>query len=135
MSRTPLSWEPARDGDRFCAPACGRGCTHDEYKKAVNDAKALADQLGPDWSPEVWENGGWHYRATSPCGRWKVSPSYGGAYTAFIGERGPGGIWVGNGKTPAKAIEKALEEAQDSIARLSSYIDNPPAFLADKRGR
>ena len=56
-----LSWKPKRKGEVYCAPACGRGCTHAEYLKAQKLAKKLAKQLGGGFKPVVWENMGWHW--------------------------------------------------------------------------
>jgi hypothetical protein len=137
MSRTSLDWVPVKDGDRFCAPACGRGCTAQQYDTAVAKADALAARLGPGWEAVVWENLGWHHKAVSACGRWKVHPSHGSGYIAFIGDKGPGGNWTGFGKTPAAAIRAALKAAKVYIDELLTYTENPPAFLAEehKRGR
>lgn len=55
-------WKAVRKGGTYCAPACGRGCTHDEYVKALqkgkNALKLLKNKEG--WKVRVWENLGWH---------------------------------------------------------------------------
>lgn len=32
-------------------------------KEATEAAAKLAEELGPGWKPEVWENLGWHHKA------------------------------------------------------------------------
>jgi hypothetical protein len=61
VKRRQLSWRPVRNGAVFCAPACGRGCTHAEYVHAISNAAVVAKTLGPGWKPHVWENLGWFY--------------------------------------------------------------------------
>ncbi|MDD2892552.1 MAG: hypothetical protein PHF20_01365 [Halothiobacillaceae bacterium] len=55
-------WVPVRDGNVFCAPACGAGCKYSDYQHAVNAAQAMINMLGHGWKPDIWENMGWHYR-------------------------------------------------------------------------
>ena len=56
-------WIPERNGEIYCSPACGRGCTFQEYELAMYNAGALCKLMGAGWSPRVWENLGWHYTA------------------------------------------------------------------------
>ena len=59
-------WIPVLDGKIYCSPACGRGCTLDEYDRAVADAGKLVSLLrGNGWKAVIHENLGWHYKATS----------------------------------------------------------------------
>ena len=62
---TTLSWKAKRNGNTYCAPACGRGCTHAEYRKANRMADALVKkcekEAGGKWEKRVHENLGWHY--------------------------------------------------------------------------
>lgn len=55
-------WQAVRKGKTYCAPACGRGCTHNEYLGALRLGKAtlklLKNPFG--WKVRVWENLGWH---------------------------------------------------------------------------
>lgn len=114
-----LSWKPRRIGDRYCAPACGNGCTHQEYTEATEKAKALAFICGNGWKPDVWENLGWHYRVISPCGRIKLYPGY----TAFLSPKGDiGGEFCEHGKTPRSAIQNTLKVAKARIAYYNSLI-------------
>lgn len=57
-------WTPIRDGDVFCAPACGHKCKHADFELATASAAALVAELGEGWLPRVWENGGWNFSAT-----------------------------------------------------------------------
>lgn len=84
MARNKLSWRPVREGDRFCAPACGRGCTHAEYVDALTKAAAVVKSLGPGWKPVVSENLGWYYSVEHVSGM-KVHCSAGPSYWADIG--------------------------------------------------
>lgn len=57
--------KPIADGERYCSPRCGFGCSRAGFDRATDEARLLATRLGGAWKPEVWENGGWHYRATN----------------------------------------------------------------------
>ena len=56
------NWTPKLDGQIFCSPACGRGCTLKQFNEANTSAKNLAKKLGPNWRPVTWENLGWHWK-------------------------------------------------------------------------
>lgn len=129
----PLSWKPVRRGAIYCAPACGHGCTHAEFKAATAKAKTLCALLSQQsvkgWKPRVWENLGWHYAAISPCGRIKVHPLDAGwsGYTAFIGyPESPGGTWTGQAPTPLNAVKKAAAAAKDFLSQIQATIHNLP---------
>src|SRR5690349_6910567 len=86
LQQRSLSWKPKASGDRYCAPACGRGCTRAEYDTAVSNATALVKQMrGTSWCPVVFENMGWHWRAIS--GPVQVYPSHDGRFWVMIGGR------------------------------------------------
>ena len=98
------------------------------YELAVRSAQGLANYLGEDqWEPVVRENNGWHWRAISKCGRWKLSPNiYEGlpqSFTAFLGEPGRGGVWAANGKTPEDAIAAVTEKALEEITFKAGLLD------------
>jgi len=64
--RTSKRWQPIRDGDKYCAPACGAGCTYDQYEWAKQCGHALVAMLDSNnFKPRIWENLGWHYSATT----------------------------------------------------------------------
>lgn len=118
------STDPVARGDRYCSPACGRGCTKAEYDAAVACGAALARQLGAGWRPQVWENLGWHHRAVSPDGRVKVHPSGGGTYLAFLGSKGQsGGKWSEHGKTPQEAVDEVRRVALIEVAEAAALLD------------
>ena len=126
MSAEELSREAVRDGDTYCAPACGHGCTVDEYFDAKRDGSNLARRLGEDWSYRVWENLGWHYHATSSCGRLKVSAwSNGEGFTAFLGEpgQGLGGRWAKHAATPEQAVYDVVAEAHCAFDEIADLLE------------
>lgn len=126
MTTKVLSWDPVRDGDRFCAPACGRGCTYAEWRAATAAADKLCADLGAGWTPRVWDNLGWHYSATSACGRWKVT-AYPGGFMAFLGEAdSPGGRWAESGKTPRAAICATWAVAKRKIDEMTAFLTAAP---------
>ncbi len=124
-----MDWKPRKAGDLYCSSACGRGCTFAEFTVALEAGTALADRLGEGWSPEVWENLGWHYKSVSPCGRIKVHPhSFGGRFVAFLGEPSfPGGKWAEHGDSPREAVNaviaKARAEMDDIAASIEGLVD------------
>ncbi len=59
--------KPIRDGEKYCAPFCGGGCTWTQYQHALKIAQVLCNRMGSDkWKPEVWENLGWHAKIVRP---------------------------------------------------------------------
>jgi len=126
----PLSWTPKANGDRYCAPACGRGCTKTEYDNAVVNADALVKRLkGTGWRPVIFENMGWHWRAIS--GPVQVYPSDGGKFWAMIGGRpkdNVGGLamWTPErclyAKDPNRAVRAALRYVENKMAELNKTL-------------
>ncbi len=50
------------DGDtNYCGSRCGRGCTLNEFDKAMDAARDTQAQMGGAWVGRVWENLGWHW--------------------------------------------------------------------------
>lgn len=120
-----LSTAPVARGDRYCSPACGRGCTKAEYDAAVAGGAALARQLGVGWRPQVWEHLGWHHRAISPDGRLKVHPSaVADTYVAYLGSKGQsGGRWSEHGKTPQGAVDEVRRVALIEVTEAAALLD------------
>lgn len=122
-----LSWQAVRKGEIYCAPACGRGCTLDEYDAATRGACELVvqlnDTIGGKWKPHVWENLGWHYSAISEDGYCKVHANTRGAkvtsYTAFLGPGDTGGKWSARGHTPEDAVVAVYSQAVADIAPMA----------------
>ena len=120
-----LSWGPLIDGERYCSPACGRGCTKAEYERAVKAAQALVKKLGYGWVPNVWENLGWYYKATSLCGRLEVSPLMSRNpdaglkhYYATLGER-----WTAQDSSPRKAVTKVIAMARKDVKKYVALLE------------
>lgn len=101
-----------------CAKWCGRGCTEEEYRRAVAGAARLVKRLGPGWRARVWENLGWHYCAVSRDGFWKLHGHGDGWFTAFLGECESGGRWAESARSPALAIRKVIGRFAAEVAML-----------------
>ena len=113
-----LSWEPIRDGEQYCSPACGGGCTIDEYLAANEAAAKLCEELGSSWNPRAWENLGWHYLAF--CNGLQVRKIASNLHTAN---------YDGNhtsGETPLQAVEAMRELLTHKIIKLQQLLDDIP---------
>ena len=120
-----LSWKPVRRGAHFCSPACGRGCTFHEYRKAQVLGGILARQLGSGWKADVWENLGWHYRALSPCRKIRVHHGYtGGYYTAYLDD----GQFAEHGTTPTTAVRAVIRSGLAYLSRMSHTMSGLQAL-------
>jgi hypothetical protein len=125
-----LSWEPRRVLNRYCAPACGRGCTWQEYQHAVASADELVKQMkGSGWEPVVWENIGWHWKIVS--GPVQVHPGYYGGFWCMIGASptaGSGGpaFWTPQQpkhfKDPNRAVTDALLHVWKFVDRVTETL-------------
>ena len=119
-----LSWDAEAIGDKYCAPACGRGCTVKEHREAVELADKLVALLGPGWKPVVWENLGWHYRATK--GLITVYETRVDSSFVALLARTPDqqfGRWHGHGKTPKAAINVVIQKAINEISGLLQIVE------------
>lgn len=111
-----------------------------DFKKAKAAAKNLADRLGPDYTPQVHENLGWHYRATKghitvreEIVRDPENDGYPAYYTANIepgasvrfagGSMGLGVQIFARGQTPTEAVENVLRKRDEDIALLKQIIE------------
>jgi len=117
-------WDAVRRGPIFCSPACGGRCTWAAHLAATAAADKLAREMGPGWTPHVWENLGWHYSVLSPCRRLKIHPG-GGTFTAFLGSAASsGGVFAETARTPRAAIAavraRAAAQLAESIAMLEA---------------
>ncbi len=113
-----LSWDPVRDGETYCAPACGRGCRVDEFLAAHQLGLALRRQLGRTWDIEVFENLGWFVTLHSADRRLEVSPSEVG-YTAFLG----GHEFSAAAKTPLAAVAAVVALGKAAAARYAAMVE------------
>lgn len=116
-------WKPVRDGDKYCSPACGMGCTYAEYLATVNNANFAAEMAGKGWKTDIWENLGWHYQIIDKTGHLKVTVDTSGIsylYHAYLGDKdSAGGYWVASNRSFTKAIEEVYQQAKDQILRLA----------------
>lgn len=116
-------WTPIHNGDKYCSPGCGAGCTKTEYDLAVTNALKLATELGEGWQPSVWENGKWYYRAERSLGAKdmmvEVFPTGEGDYRCYFN-----GVkqFICGGSTPKEAVMGALVEAQAFVDTLLFQI-------------
>lgn len=127
---TARSWVPKRQGRRYCAPACGFGCTWAQYREATRRAEALARKLGDGWTTDVRENLGWFWYVVSPCKRVSLAPLLAGkGFAAFVAGDvdplpTPGiGRWRGNGRTARAAIRAAVKRARAEAAAINRALD------------
>lgn len=128
---TPDEWAPVLNGDIFCSPRCGGGCTKAEYDAAVTAADALAAKLGPGWEPDIWENLGWHYAVRR--GDSEVFHDDIGRYTAII--RIDEKIEISESDPdPRKAIGRAiviLKGLHTKVARAMASLALDPLEISD----
>jgi len=118
-------WKPVRSGETYCSPACGYGCTYEAYLEANLKAERLARQCGPNWTPHVWENLGWHHAAVSQNNLIKVHPYSGGpkGYTVFFGSPdGPGGDFTEQGTGLKATIRKGFETARETAKIANALV-------------
>jgi hypothetical protein len=77
---TPLSTTPVRNGNTYCSPACGLGCTYKEFTIATEKAKSLKErcerEIGGEWDVRIHENLGWHWSVFHKASRIEIH--YGG---------------------------------------------------------
>lgn len=113
------AWVPRRDGERYCSPACGCGCTFAAYEKACTDAQQLANQLGPGWTTNIWEGMGWHYNVELPAGKGhlRVMKDLFKYRADFWTERVQFSV---RGRTPKVAAASAIKELTRHIDALST---------------
>ncbi|MEB7891012.1 hypothetical protein NGK36_17215 [Hafnia alvei] len=98
-------WVPVLRGKIYCSPACGFGCTKEQYDRAMVAAESLARRLGEGWMAKVWENGSWNYSAVNHVACIKPPFSAGGQYLCII--RTNSNITTTD-LDPIKAYQKAL---------------------------
>jgi hypothetical protein len=121
----PESWVPVRRGEIYCAPACGRGCTWDEYREALKISERIAKQL-PGFKPRVMENLGWHASAEALDGHIQVSYSR-GTYFAFAScdmkYAGNAGWGISQAKTAQKAFALVLKKLRAHVAKETAFLE------------
>lgn len=140
-----LSWKAKRNGDIYCAPACGAKCKYADFELATKRAEKLAKRLGPGWIPVVHENMGWHYHVKSSCGRIRVSEHWPYPqdlvgqtnelapedYTVFLNLDGKiGGRWVTKANTPEVGICCVLDQARSERDAISAMLVGVESILS-----
>lgn len=131
-------WTPVRRGPLFCSPACGRGCTGEEYKAARTKAALLCRILGDGWEPRVTENLGWHYDAIALGGLLVVNPVGKQFYAAYC----PSGDGVcmspsfisEHRKDPRQAVREVASKIAAESSRLNSILKTVADFTAKPSG-
>lgn len=113
-------WTPIREGDVFCAPACGCKCKLADFERATAGAAELVAELGDGWRPRVWENCGWNFSAKKGSATVAYSEAD-GHFSASI----DAGVFdqrheqfFANGSSPRAAMEAVLAEVEHKIAAL-----------------
>lgn len=129
-------WTPVANGQEYCSPACGMGCTMKAYKAAVASSDDLAKRLNKhgttNWKPRVWENGGWHFAVEmklSSKGFCSVHHRnrHEDAYVCYFNANS--GQHLGSGDTAEEAIKEALESAEKTIKTLTKDLSKFPDEL------
>lgn len=120
----PATHQP---GGIYCARWCGCGCTKAAFDQATSEAAALAKDLGQGWLPHVFENIGWHYKATK--GKCDISPDrkgdprHGGwavrGYTVYLNLDKQ---FVVAADLATDALGLAVHEARTCIARMEADL-------------
>lgn len=108
-------WIPVRNGDTYCSPACGRGCTYSEYEFAVEKAKEISKLIG--WHPSVHENLGWHYKSVSTSGNYTMYTDNGEyeCFNQYIFRSG----WYSN---PIDALNETKRQIKEYIKNLEDRL-------------
>lgn len=114
LNDKPIERTPVLNGLTYCSPACGCGCTKSAYDFAKHKSEWLASYLGYGWAPVVWENCGWHYKASK------------GAADVYPTSAGDGMQWAcmvdnatfAHAETPELAVSFALDKIQKETTRL-----------------
>lgn len=121
-TRTERNWNPVtyqKWGEaRYCSTACGHGCTRDAYDKAVKLSKALCKRLGAGWTPNVWENLGWHFSAKK--GKLEVHRNaprrYWANFNATVRQ------FETHDETPQGAVAKVIKMAEDAARSIVDEV-------------
>lgn len=115
-------WTPILNGETYCSPACGCGCTKAAYDTAVSDSLKLATELGVGWQPDVWENCNWYYRAFRLIGADRVEVYPNRADSTFSCYFNGIKQFIGRGDTPNEAFMNAVVDAQAFVDTLQFQI-------------
>lgn len=135
MANQALSWIAVRQGAQYCAPACGHGCTYDEYlaaHKAADNCRAKL-KMPQHWTVVVHENLGWHWKLVNGPIMLYGSPTGKSEYWAMVSSdikdpAGGSGLWTERGaptfSDPNKAVEAAVLPMCRVVAQLEKLRDH-----------
>lgn len=117
-------WKAVRRGQRFCAPACGRGCTIHEYNAAKRNADAMVKALGQGWRAVLSENLGWFARAEHPASGCSVSWHDQRHFWATTQCAGPLGQVHSHASTARAAVNNVRKMLRASIVQAESLLSH-----------
>lgn len=136
LTTKKLSWKPRRKGDVYCSPACGHGCTWEEYTAAKRTGlKMLTSMRKPSaWRVHVWENLGWHViiEHVKSNGRLSVCVSHSNnknecryyAMLSFSHARSSDARWPDlDSPTPQRAVDQILKAARRVVKRECDSLE------------
>lgn len=109
-TRQEPDWKPRKKGKIYCSPACGYGCTHASYKRALAQSKRARKILGPGWAVTVYElSGSWRWIADCPNVCLVLFPRAGGFSVNLHGRL------TASGGTITEALQNTKTNIQESI--------------------
>jgi hypothetical protein len=111
-------WKPVLRGDVYCSPACGLKCKKSAYDSAIEGANKLASVMGDGWSPDVWENCGWHFRVIKGCA--SINANRDGLFTAYFNASRQ---FIAKAYDPMVALASAVMSAREFSANLLLECD------------
>lgn len=120
-TRNWVHWVPVERGDVYCSSACGYQCKKAAHDEAVVNANLLAEQMGEQWQPVVWENMGWFYKVVDGCAEIHPPRSrFSTKYVCFINGQKQ---FIAENKNPHEAFDRALKEALMFLNALRQEVD------------
>lgn len=126
-------WVPRENGPFYGSDGCCHAllCTRAAFDQATREAAELVAHLGPGWEPVVWENLGWHYKATLTSGdlvltvhsNTRGSNTRGGWTIRGYGAQFSGAMSVSaDGKTPEAAVIAVIEVIRTQYESLGEVL-------------
>ncbi len=104
------------DPHLYCGDECGRGCTHEEYNRALS-AAVTAESTMPGWTANVWENMGWHWNLKRETGvvHWVLHVNDRGRWECYNELTQCHRIHTVGCDTPQEAVQQAIYAAAKLI--------------------
>ncbi len=135
-------WTPVRDGELYCSPLCGGGCTYASYEAAVLKAQEMCGQLGEGWKPAVFENMAWHAQVQKGVAQLSYSGSGNGSYVLTFGIKSELSQLSGQGDSPREAVHDAFSVVRSMLVDAIQILGDgawgvslPPAALPEDAAR